>query len=68
MTELEFWHLISVIDVAALDEGLEDQAVEPLRSALNAMAEPELFAFEEILSQKLHALDGKVFAEQAGSG
>lgn len=66
MTDLDFWQLVSAIDVAALDEGREDQAVAPLRSALSAKSEAELFAFEECLSKKLYAIDGDSFAEQAG--
>jgi hypothetical protein len=45
---------------------MEDQAVEPLRSALSAKTEAELFEFEECLSQRLYAIDGESFAEQAG--
>ena len=66
MTDPEFWQLISAIDVEALDDGMEDEAVEPLREALAGKTESELFDFEELLSQKLHAIDGEVFAEQAG--
>lgn len=66
MTDSEFWKLIALIDVAALDEGREEEAVEPLQTALNMKSESELFGFEEVLSQKLHALDGASFAANAG--
>ena len=66
MTDPEFWQLIAAIDVAALDDGLEDEAVEPLREALDGKTESELFEFEELLSRKLYAIDGEAFADQAG--
>jgi len=66
MTDSEFWELIALIDVAALEDGREDEAVEPLQSALNVKSESELFGFEEALSQKLYAIDGEGFADNAG--
>lgn len=64
MTDTEFWQLISTIDLAALDDG--DEALAPLRSALGGKAPAELFEFEECLSQKLFAIDGEDFADEAG--
>jgi hypothetical protein len=66
MTDIEFWQLIALIDVSALDDGYEDEAVELLRAALSTKSEQELFAFEEALSQKLYAIDGEEFADSAG--
>jgi len=66
MTESEFWQLIATIDTSALDDGREDDAIEPLRTALGSRSATELFAFEEALSQTLHAIDGKAFADNAG--
>lgn len=66
MTEQEFWKLIALIDVSALDEGCEDEAIEPLQAALNMKSESELFGFEEVLSQQLYAIDGEIFADNAG--
>jgi hypothetical protein len=66
MTEHEFWKLIALIDVSALDENCEDEAIAPLEAALRMKSKSELFGFEEALSQKLHAIDGKVFADNAG--
>jgi hypothetical protein len=72
MTDLEFWQLIALIDLSALDYSREDEAVEPLQAALSSKSESELFAFEEALSQKLYCIDGEEFAynagESAGSG
>ncbi len=66
MTDHEFWQLVALIDVMALEDGDEDKAIEPLRTALMMKSEAELFAFEEALSQKLYAIDGEQFADQAG--
>ena len=66
MTDLEFWQLIALIDVSALDDSREDEAVEPLQAALSMKSESELFAFEEALSQKLYCIDGEEFADNAG--
>ncbi len=66
MTETEFWNLIAKIDVTALDRGNEDLAVQPLQQALSALPEQKLADFGEILSQKLYALDGKAYAQNAG--
>jgi hypothetical protein len=66
MTDLEFWKLIAQINVSVLEEGREDEAIEPLQAALNMKSESELFRFEEALSQKLYAIDGERFAQNAG--
>jgi hypothetical protein len=66
MYEIEFWNLISFIDIAALDEGDEDTAVEPLQEALEGKSERELFEFEEQLSLHLYAIDGEIYAKNAG--
>jgi len=66
MTDPEFWQLIALIDVSALDDNREDEAIEPLKAALRPKAESELFAFEEVLSQKLYSIDGQEFADNAG--
>ena len=66
MTEEEFWQLIGLIDIAALDEGDEDVAIEPLYDALTEKSEDELFEFEELLSRQLFSIDGEIFAENAG--
>lgn len=66
MKDLDFWKLVALIDVEALDEGREGDAVEPLQAALHMMSESELFGFEEALSQMLYAIDGEAFADNAG--
>lgn len=66
MNTAEFWQLIAKIDVTALDVGDEDAAVQPLQEALSTKSEAELAAYEEELSQKLYAIDGEAYADNAG--
>jgi hypothetical protein len=66
MNETEFWKLISFVNVVVLDEGDEDAAVKPLQQELMRKSESELFEFEEQLSQQLFAIDGEIFAKNAG--
>ena len=66
MTDFEFWELIALIDVLALDDAREEEAVHPLHAALRLESESQLFAFEETLSRKLHSIDGEEFAKNAG--
>jgi hypothetical protein len=67
MSEAEFWTLISKIDVNALDMGDGNAAVRPVQMALCRLKnESELASFEEMLAQKLYALDGEIYAKIAG--
>lgn len=66
VNEAEFWKLIELIDVAALDDGNEDGAIRPLYEALVEKSEEEIFAFEEQLALQLYAIDGEVYADNAG--
>jgi hypothetical protein len=66
MHQTEFWRLIGLIDVDALDEGNEDRAIRPLREALVKKSEEDLFAFEEQLALHLYAIDGEAYADSAG--
>ena len=66
MTDLEFWQLIELIDVPALDGGCEEEALAPLGAALRMKSEAQLFAFEEALSRNLYTIDGEAYANQAG--
>jgi cobalamin biosynthesis Co2+ chelatase CbiK len=66
MTDIEFWELIALIDVSALEGGEEHKAVEPLQAVLSTKSEQALFAFEEVISQKLYVIDGEEFADCAG--
>lgn len=67
MTEAKFWDLISMIDRAALERGHAKAAVNPLERALCLEQDvSELMAFEETLAQKLYAIDGEIYARNAG--
>lgn len=66
MNEVKFWRLIDLIDIAALDKGDEDAAIEPLYRVMLEISEEELFEFEEALALQLFAIDGEVFAQTAG--
>jgi hypothetical protein len=66
MNENEFWKLIDLIDVSALDAGDEDAAIKQLQNVLLTKAEEDLVGFEEQLALHLHAIDGEVYADNAG--
>lgn len=55
MNESKFWEIIALFD---WDKAGDDDAVlKPAREALAAMDNEAIFKFEDILSEKLHALD-----------
>ena len=66
MTDSEFWNLVARIDLQALDRGDEHGAVLPVQTALSGKTEPELVEFQEALAQKLYAIDGEAYAQNAG--
>ena len=65
MDEKQFWSII-----ALLDWGRKNSAdiVAPALEALSQFSEADIFQFDQILAEKLHALDGEVFAESLGWG
>lgn len=64
MTEVVFWTLLSLLN---WDQTGDDIAViEPVVSALSEKSTEEIFAFEELLAQKLYALDTLVHAKEIG--
>ena len=66
MADSEFWKLISLLDLLALDRRDAKAAVQPVQRALLSKNEAELVEFEEALAQKLYAIDGEVYAKNAG--
>lgn len=66
MKDSEFWDLIALVDQGALECGDADAAVRPVQRALAGKNEAALVQFEEVLGQKLYALDGKAYAQNAG--
>jgi len=66
MTDSEFWNLIARVNLQALDQGDERGAVRPVQAALSGRSEAALADFEEALAQKLYAIDGEAYAQNAG--
>jgi hypothetical protein len=61
-----FWLLIDRLDWR--HEGDDDRVTAPVVKALTKLPLTEIEAFEEILSKKLYALDGRAWAREIGSG
>lgn len=66
MNNEEFWKLISLIDLGALDEGDEEGAIENLTESLSKKIESDIGGFEEQLAQHLFKLDGKKWCDESG--
>jgi len=64
MTERQFWELMGLLDWKKL--GNDDAVVRPLVKALAKLPEKELFAFDDALAEKLHALDTEAHARHMG--
>jgi hypothetical protein len=65
MDEPAFWTLIHLVDPETVEDD-EYEAVEPLIDELANRSVAEIENFEEHLAQRLYALDGRRYAEQAG--
>lgn len=65
MTEDRFWELIALLDWSKT--GDNDAVIEPLVAALAASGIREMYEFEDVLSQKLYALDGLAYAQNIGT-
>lgn len=64
MDNAQFWRIINLLDWERSDD---DQAVlEPAIAALSQLPEGEIAGFEELLSQKLYALDTLGHATNVG--
>ena len=66
MNNEEFWELVSLIDIEALDDGDEETALEGMTNALSNKNEREIGDFEELLAQHLFKLDGKKWCDESG--
>lgn len=62
--ETTFWEFIAKL--AWKHEGDDDKVVAPVVRALAALPEAEIAAFQDILTAKLFALDGRAWAPQSG--
>lgn len=64
MTEQQFWDLMKLVDWKKL--GNDDAVVRPLVKALTKLPESEIFAFDDLLADKLFALDTEAHARHMG--
>jgi len=64
MTEAVFWMIISLFDWS--HEGDDEAVIEPAIVALSQKSEEEILQFEEILAEKLFALDTLAHAKEIG--
>ena len=64
MNEKEFWSIIGMLDWE--ETGDDEAVVEPVVNCLSKKSDEEIFEFEELLAQKLHALDTKAHAKEIG--
>ena len=66
MDDATFWALVDRLDWR--HEGDDGHTVAPVVAALTDLPPPEIVAFEEVLAEKLYALDGRAWAREIGSG
>lgn len=62
--EQDFWQIISLLDWEK--EGDDDAVLQPAVAELAKGPIRHIFEFADMLSEKLYALDGRLFAEQIG--
>jgi len=65
MNEDAFWKLLDHVVRESLADDV-DAALEPLIAQLSRLVPAEVASFEDHLAQRLYALDGRRYAEQAG--
>jgi Protein of unknown function (DUF4240) len=66
MTETQFWSILDRMDWSR--QGNDDEVIEPAVAALAQLPEDEIASFDDIMSEKLHALDGERYAQHIGQG
>ena len=64
MNENEFWSIIERLDWKKT--GDDEAVVKPVVECLSNKSDDDIFQFEELLAQKLHALDTKAHAKEIG--
>lgn len=64
LSEKQFWEIIALLDWSKEDD--DDAVVEPVVAYLAAGPVRHILEFEDILSEKLHQLDGRAFAVHIG--
>ena len=65
MNEEGFWSIIALLDWGR--KGSQD-ILAPAVEALSLFSEEDIFRFDQILAEKLHALDGEIYAQPLGWG
>lgn len=64
MNEDVFWQIIEQMDWD--ESGNDDAVIEPCVEELASLKDQDILAFADILSEKLHELDGEIFAREIG--
>ncbi|MEK7257597.1 MAG: DUF4240 domain-containing protein, partial [Bacteroidota bacterium] len=64
MNDEEFWKIISLLDWSKT--GDDEAVLKPAVAALSRFSEKEIARFHDLLSEKLHRLDGEKFARHIG--
>ncbi len=64
MTEERFWHVIELL--AWQNQGDDEAVIAPAIAHLTTFPEKDILFFADLLSEKLHKLDGKTFASHIG--
>lgn len=59
-----FWQVIAKLDWKKTE--VDEEVIKPVLNYLSERSNNRIFLFQDILSQKLHALDGQKFAEEIG--
>jgi len=64
MTEDEFWHVLSLLNWEK--EGEDNAVLQPAVDYLSRFSVSDIARFQDILSEKLHRLDGELYAKHIG--
>lgn len=65
MNEATFWSLIGRLDWSY--EGEDELVIEPLIDELSTMPRAEIASFQDLMAEKLYALDGRAWARESGN-
>jgi len=65
MNEKAFWQ---IIDSLNWQKDKDDDIVAPVVTALSHLPDEDIFQFDDLLAEKLYALDGERFARHIGEG
>jgi hypothetical protein len=63
-SDSDFWHAVDLLDWDKC--GDDEQVIEPAVDWLSKKSEREIISFANVLSEKLHRLDGESFARNIG--